>query len=94
MYSHLQEVFKKLILHYPDRALEKLEEVSYLIKHHGQWLKMEDFLVTEDIRNYKEMTDALGGYIEKFETHFKVSSLKNNLCSNLNLKKRAKNPLK
>lgn len=74
LYTHLQEVFKKLILHYPDRALEKLEEVSYLIKLHGQGLKMEDFLVTEDIRNYKEMTDALGRYIEKFETYFKVSA--------------------
>lgn len=33
LFAHLQEVFKKLILHYPDQALEKLEEVSYLLKH-------------------------------------------------------------
>lgn len=33
LYSHLQEVFKKLILHYPDQAFDKLEEVSYLLKN-------------------------------------------------------------
>jgi hypothetical protein len=33
LFAHLQEVFKKLILHYPADALEKVEEVSYLLKH-------------------------------------------------------------
>ena len=33
LYAHLQEVFKVLILHYPDNALEKLEEVSFLLKN-------------------------------------------------------------
>lgn len=31
--KHLNEVFKKLIVHYPDQALDKFEEVSYLMKH-------------------------------------------------------------
>ena len=35
MFSHLQETFKRLILHYPEESLEKLEEVSYLLKHQG-----------------------------------------------------------
>jgi hypothetical protein len=33
LFTHLQEVFKILILHYPDNALEKLEEVSFLLKN-------------------------------------------------------------
>ena len=28
LYMHLKEVFRTLILHYPDQALEKIEEVS------------------------------------------------------------------
>lgn len=55
LYAHLQEVFKHLILHYPDQALEKLEEVSYLLKHQGN-LKTEDFLKLSDIRNYRELS--------------------------------------
>ena len=33
LFTHLQEVFKILILHYPENALEKLEEVSFLLKN-------------------------------------------------------------
>jgi len=45
LYQHLSETFKRLILHYPDDALEKLEEVSYLLKHQGGGkVKLEDFL--------------------------------------------------
>ena len=33
LFAHLQETFKQLILHYPADALEKLEEVSYLLKN-------------------------------------------------------------
>ncbi len=46
LFVHLQETFKRLILHYPgDQALDKLEEVSYLLKHQmPNGLKIEDFL--------------------------------------------------
>jgi hypothetical protein len=57
-------VFKQLILHYPEQALEKLEEVSYLIKHNGVGgVRLENFLVIEEIKSYKQFTDALQGYI-------------------------------
>jgi hypothetical protein len=40
--------------------LEKFEEVSYLLKNNGiGGLKLESFLVIEDIRNYKKLTDSL-----------------------------------
>lgn len=47
LYDHLTEVLDKLVVNYPDQALEKLEEVSYLIKHKSavdisQFLKLHD----------------------------------------------------
>ena len=69
LYTHLQEVFKKLILHYPDQALEKLEEVSYLLKHNDT-LKLEDFLKVSDMRNYKNVCEQMSAYIATMKQHF------------------------
>jgi len=46
-----------LILHYPDQALDKLEEVSYLLKHNsgGDAVKLSDFLVIDEKRNYDDL---------------------------------------
>jgi len=67
LFGHLQETFKKLILHYPgEQALDKLEEVSYLLKHHGT-LKVEDFLQLEDVHNYTQVAQCLQGYIDKMQ---------------------------
>jgi len=60
----LQEVFKKLILHYPDQALEKLEEVSYLLKNQSDKLKLEDYLKVSDMRNYKDVCGQMDAYIK------------------------------
>ena len=38
-----------MILHYPENALDKLEEVSYLIRH---GLQLNDFLRIEELRTY------------------------------------------
>lgn len=66
LYQHLSETFKRLILHYPDDALEKLEEVSYLLKHQGGGkVKLEDFLQLEEIRSYGKVAEGLQGYIDK-----------------------------
>jgi len=54
LYTHLQEVFKNLILHYPDQSLEKLEEVSYLLKNADSY-QIEQFLKISDMRNYKDI---------------------------------------
>lgn len=64
----MQEVFKKLILHYPADALEKIEEVSYLLKHQqASGLKVEDFLQLEEIHNYSQAAQTLQGYIDKMQ---------------------------
>lgn len=86
LFGHLQEVFRKLILHYPDQALEKLEEVSYLTKMHGQGgIKIEDFVVLEESKNWRALTDALSDYIDKLEKFFKVSSSYHSHCSSSHL---------
>ena len=56
LYTHLQEVFKNLILHYPDQSLEKLEEVSYLLKN-ADTHQIEKFLKISDMRNYKNVCE-------------------------------------
>jgi hypothetical protein len=69
LFSHLQNVFKKLILHYPDQALDKLEEVSYLLKHNDVH-KLEDFLKVSDFRNYKDVCGEMNAYIGKMKDQF------------------------
>ena len=56
-------------MHYPDQALEKLEEVSYLLKHNDVH-KLEDFLKVSDFRNYKDVCCEMNAYIEKMKTQF------------------------
>jgi len=50
-----------MILHYPTNALEKLEEVSYLIRH---GMELNDFLKIEEIRTYVELAVDEQPYIE------------------------------
>jgi hypothetical protein len=49
--------------------LEKLEEVSYLLKHNDVH-KLEDFLKVSDFRNYKDVCCEMNAYIEKMKTQF------------------------
>ena len=69
LHSHLQAVMKKLILHYPNNPLDKLEEVSYLIKNEDT-LNMEDFLKVEDFRSYKQVCGLMQDYITQMKKQF------------------------
>lgn len=69
LYAHLQEVVSKLILHYPNQAYDKLEEVSYLLKHQDT-LRMNDFLKLEDFRNYHEVCREMDGYCTALKYQF------------------------
>ena len=48
-----------MILHYPENALDKLEEVSYLIRH---GMELNDFLKIEEIRTYCDIARSEGTY--------------------------------
>lgn len=62
MLDHMQKVFSELILHYPSNSINKLEEVSYLVKRKedlSKWLR------TEDNRNYSANAQANKDFIGK-----------------------------
>jgi hypothetical protein len=69
LYTHLQEVFKNLILHYPDQSLEKLEEVSYLLKNADSY-QIEQFLKIADMRNYKDICTQMADYTKMMQAQF------------------------
>jgi hypothetical protein len=49
LYTHLGLIMDHIIHHCPDEALNKLEEVSYLIKH-GDRYQIEEFLRVNEVR--------------------------------------------
>lgn len=51
-----------MILHYPENALEKLEEVSFLIRH---GLELNDYLKIEEIRSYVSYATEEQPYVNK-----------------------------
>jgi len=65
--AHMQKVFKVLIESYPNNALEKLEEVSYLIKHGND---LSAFLKTSQDCDYKAQARDLAAFIEKAQPLF------------------------
>jgi hypothetical protein len=67
LYEHVIDVMDFLVIHYPDEALEKFEEVSYLIKK-GDNAKLEQFLCTEDKRNYAQHCSAAATVTAKYIT--------------------------
>ena len=64
LYSHLIESFNTLVLHYPDEALDKLEEVSYLLKDSDQ-SKIRQFLNLDNKKDIKTMTECQKSYTEQ-----------------------------
>ena len=67
LYSHLQKVFEHMILHNPDRALERFEEISYMIK---QGMDPSEFLRCDDNRDYKQVAENREEYVKKIAPHF------------------------
>ena len=67
LHEHIIKVLDKLVATCPDRALERFEEVSYLIKN-GDKLALEDFVKTAENRAYcvasPEIAEATEGHIK------------------------------
>ena len=51
LYDHVSEVLSHLVMYYPDQALQRLEEVSYLLKRQDT-VALEEFLRIHDKRQY------------------------------------------
>ena len=56
-----------MILHYPENALDKLEEVSYLIRH---GLELNEYLKIEEVRTYVNFAQEEQPYINKAQKLF------------------------
>lgn len=69
LYSHLLEVFSLLILHYPDDALDKLEEVSYLTKY-KESCNLKEWLLIEEMWNIKKQSANKAEFVAKARKHF------------------------
>lgn len=67
LYNHLKTVFEHLILHSPNLALERFEEVSYMIK---KGMDLSKFLKINDERNYRDLAIDQDGYVKKIAEHF------------------------
>jgi len=67
LYNHLQKVFEHMILHNPAMALERFEEISYMIK---KGMDPNEFLKVEDSRNYQAAAASQNEYVEKMAPHF------------------------
>lgn len=77
LYEHVVQVMDFLVQNYPREALEKFEEVSYLLKQ-GDNQKLKQFLLTEDNRKYarhvQSKAKATAKYIEKAQALLEVSA--------------------
>lgn len=56
--QHVKKTFQILVRHYPTQALQKFEEVSYLVKHSNE-IDLEKFLRMSDTHNYSEVAKSL-----------------------------------
>lgn len=67
LYDHIKSVFEHLILHSPEKALDRFEEISYMIKHK---LDINEFLRVEDCRDYKPVAATANDYTSRMQPHF------------------------
>ena len=56
LYNHVCQVMSHIVMHCPDQALNKLEEVSYLLKHKNT-KNLEEFLKVNAIKDYAKPSD-------------------------------------
>lgn len=79
LYQHVSKVMSHVVKHCPQDALNKLEEVSYLIKNKDN-INMSKFLKTEVAKDYAKPADestrqATQDFISKSKAFFSVSTM-------------------
>ena len=58
LFAHISEVLSHLVMFYPDEALQRLEEVSYILKHQDD-VALEEFLRVHDSRSHAKHNPAV-----------------------------------
>jgi hypothetical protein len=77
LYSHVSKVMAHIVRHCPDDGMNKLEEVSYILKH-SNTIKKEEFLKTKVNKDYAKPSDEVTKactqvYIDSCKKYFVVS---------------------
>ena len=58
IYEHIVKVIDRICASCPDQAIERFEEISYLIKH-GDELELAEFVRCKDERKYAQHCSSL-----------------------------------
>jgi len=79
LHKHINDMMNHIVVHCPRDALDKLEEISYLIKN-GDYIAIEDFLKMNESKLYaapstQEMRNNTDSFIASSQKFFKVSVL-------------------
>ena len=76
LYEHLVEVVDHIVLHCPDEGLDKIEEISFLLKNQDK-ISMEDYLRVDGNNHYSkpnsEIRELTMKYLSKAKKVFEVS---------------------
>lgn len=64
--QHVKKTFQILVRHYPTQALEKFEEVSYLVKN-ASTIDLEKFLRMSDTHNHSEVAKSLTEQVARIQ---------------------------
>ena len=82
LYAHVTKVMSHIVKHCPHKAMEDLEEISYLIKNEGKGkcLNKDEYLLTNISKGYAAPADATfaegtNKVIDATQPMFKVSKL-------------------
>ena len=74
LYQHMSDVMGHIVVHCPEDALNKIEEISYLVKNKNT-MAIEEWLKTNEVHNYAKPSDpstkmATEAHIESGRAHF------------------------
>ena len=76
LFTHLTDIMNHISMHCPDQAMDKLEEISYLIKN-KETIDMAQFLKIAEDRKYSQADEKLAAHtkevIVKARKFFEVS---------------------
>ena len=66
----MERVIEKLVLHYPDQALQKLEEVSMLLKKDNTEQALQNFLRLDGTLSHTQVAKDQEEYVAKMKPCF------------------------
>jgi len=66
---HLGKVLKQVIIHEPSKAVQRFEEISYMVKHGKD---LNEFLKLEECKDIEAVAKDLDVHIQAIKEHFVI----------------------